>query len=620
MRQSDPTTSAPRRTRARAVMLAVALGTLAGCESNLPVMDHDRYGGLTRDDYRTALEPRPVPSSTAAAAEDGPPIPDLRPLVELPPLPSPAERKLVSLAVNETVPLRDVLIELARKAEVDLELDPRIEGGVILTMRDRPLREVIERIADLAGLRFKFRGSSLRIELDEPYYVNYRIDYLHMTRQANSRVETSVNVMGGDQGTDGNASASAVSGLSDVNFWQELEASLSQILANSRPRQLAVVRSAAPSPVRPPAIAPQPDEDPAGPDGAAAPDPVAPDPPLEETYVAPTVLPVAVAEVSGEPLAQFTINRQAGIVSVFASERQHQLIAAYLGELHESISRQVLIEAKILEVALTDEFTSGINWRAVLDSLSIAAPLGTTVAGPPFNTPFDATPGVVTIALDRGDLDVIANFIQRFGTVRTLSSPRITVLQNQTAVLKVAENQVFFRLFFERIEEDDGDDQVNINSEIRTVPIGVIVTVQPSINRQTEEISMALRPTVTRVVDVVNDPAVAIASNNTVVSQIPVVAVQEIDSVVTMRSGQVVVMGGLMRDIASSQDQGVPALGQLPGRGYLFKARDESTQQTELVIFLRATILDGGGIHPVDAELYRRFGGDRRPLPMPGVP
>jgi general secretion pathway protein D len=624
MRRSHPAPSAQNRQRglaraAATLAVMLALGTLAACESALPVMDHDRYGGLTRDDFRAALEPRPVPSSTAAAAEDGPPIPDLQPLVELPPLPSPAERRLVSVSVDETVPLRDVLIELARKAEVDLELDPRIEGGVILTMRDRPLREVIERIADLAGLRFAFRGSSLRIEVDEPYYVNYRVEYLHMTRQANSRVETSVNVMGGDQGTDGNASASAVSGLSDVNFWQELEASLSQILANSQPRQLTVIPAAAPPPISPPAVAPQPDQDPAGPEGAA-PDLVDPGPLLDQAYVAPRPLPAEAAQGSGEPLALFTINRQAGIVSVFASERQHELIAAYLGELHESISRQVLIEAKILEVALTDEFSSGINWRGVLDSFSLAAPLGTSVAGPPFNTPFDATPGLVTLALDRGDLDVIANFIQRFGTVRTLSSPRVTVLQNQTAVLKVAENQVFFRLFFERIEEDDGDDQVNINSEIRTVPIGVIVTVQPSINRETEEISMALRPTVTRVVAVVNDPAVAIASNNTVVSQIPVVAVQEIDSVVTMRSGQVVVMGGLMRDIATNDDEGVPALGQLPGLGYLFKAREESTRQTELVVFLRATILDGGGIHPVDADLYRRFGGDRRPFPMPGVP
>ncbi len=247
----------------------LGLGALAACQGGaLPVMDHDRDAGLTRDDFRAALAPRPAPPGPAEVIQGGPPIPELQPPVPLPPPLSPAERKLVSIAVDETVPLKDVLIELARKAEIDLELDPRIEGGVILTMRERPLREVIERIADLAGLRFDFHGTSLRIELDEPYYVNYRVDYLHLTRQANSRIETSVNVMSGDQGADGNASTSAVSGQSDVNFWLELEASLSQILANSRPRELTVMPAAAlPSP----AAGPQPGEGGAsGAPGAAA--------------------------------------------------------------------------------------------------------------------------------------------------------------------------------------------------------------------------------------------------------------------------------------------------------------------------------------------------------------
>ncbi len=305
------------------------------------------------------------------------------------------------------------------------------------------------------------------------------------------------------------------------------------------------------------------------------------------------------------------------MVSVFATQRQQKLIEAYLAELRESIGRQVLIEAKILEVALNDEFSSGINWRAMIGDFSFAAPLGTTVVPPPFRTPLDATPNVVTMAFDNSDLDVIAHFIQRFGTVRTLSSPRLTVQQNQTAILKVAQNQVFFRLFFQTIDQDNGNTQTNVNSVIQTVPVGVIMTVQPSINRETDEISLALRPTVTRVVDEVPDPAVAIASNNTVQSQVPVVAVQEIDSVVKLHSGQVVVMGGLMSDNSTNQDAGVPLLSELPVLGYLFKSRDEATRKTELVIFLRATILENGGIDPVDADFYQRFGRDRHPFPMP---
>lgn len=568
---------------ARWLVALAVLGALTACQGKFPFGDHDRDAELTRDDFREALAPRPVPSTERPEAE-GPPIPELQTLVELPPPVPAAARKLVSLSVNENAPLKDVLIELARKAEIDLALDPRIQGGIILTMRNRPLGEVIERIANLSGLRYEFHDNSLQIELDEPYFASYRVDYLDLARQATSSVETSTNVMGGDS-VEGNASRSAVSGQSDTNFWQELEASLAQILDGARPSQLLV--AAAPL------------VDPAD-DGA------------------PSDEPGADTEAD-QPAATFTLNRQAGIVSVFATERQHRLVGAYLEELGRSISRQVLIEAKIFEVALSDAFQSGINWRAVIDNnFFLAAPLGRTVAIPPFNTPLDATPDVVTMALDTSNLDVIAHFIQNFGTVRTLSSPRVTVLQNQTAVLKVAENQVFFQLFFERTEQDNGDDVVNINSEIRTVPVGVVITVQPSINETTEQISLALRPTITRVTDVVDDPAVAIASNNTVQSQIPVVAVQEIDSVVTMRSGQVVVMGGLMRDITTSGNEGIPGLGQLPALGYLFSARDDQIRKTELVIFLRATILDGDtAADPVDADLYRRFSGDRRPLPMP---
>jgi general secretion pathway protein D len=582
-----------------AVALLLLAGGLVACESD-PFGDQDRYANLTRDDFREALEPRPVP--TEAKAPDGPLslAPELEPLLDLPP-PSPIEGKLVSISVNETAPLTDVLIELARMAEVDLELDPRIEGGIILTMRDRPLRDVIERISALAGLRYEFTDQGARIALDEPYYANYRLDYLHVTRQSTSSIETSTSVTGGGA-VEGNSSSSQVGGQSDSNFWQEVEASLTQILANSAPQapvtRQVVAASATETSVETPGIAQV-----LGPTAALA---------------TPAAATDTVSAEIDEEVGEFTINRQAGIVSVFGNQRQHRLIEEYLSALHRSVTRQVLIEAKIMDVALSDEFNSGINWRAVFDNMySVGAPLGALAAPGPFTGPFSATPEVVTLAVDNSDLDVIFNFVQKFGTVRTLSSPRVAVLQNQTAVLKVAENQVFFQLFFERIERDDGDDVVNISSEIRTVPVGVVITVQPSINETNGAISLALRPSVTRVTEVVNDPAVSIASNNTVESQIPVIAVQEIDSVVTMQSGQVVVMGGLMRNLADSEDEGVPVLGQLPGLGYLFKGHRDEYRKSELVIFLRATILEDGGIDPVDAELYRRFSGDRRPFPRP---
>lgn len=205
--------------------------------------------------------------------------------------------------------------------------------------------------------------------------------------------------------------------------------------------------------------------------------------------------------------------------------------------------------------------------------------------------------------------------MQRFGTVRTLSSPRVTVVQNQTAVLKVAENQVFFRLQFQTQQSQQGGlSTTSVSSELNTVPVGVIITVQPAINLDTDRIALAVRPTVTRVVDFVADPAVAIASENSVESLIPVVSVQELDSVVTMASGQVLVMGGLMQNSVSATDSGVPGLSRVPLLGNLFKGRTDATAKRELVVFLKASIVEGSTLDAYDHEIYDSFGRDRRPL------
>ncbi|MCZ6604216.1 MAG: type II and III secretion system protein, partial [Alphaproteobacteria bacterium] len=332
----------------------------------------------------------------------------------------------------------------------------------------------------------------------------------------------------------------------------------------------------------------------------------------------------------------FTVNRQAGIVSVFGTERQQRQIEIYLRALRKSVSAQVLIEAKILEVSLDDEFRFGVNW-AMLGSgiFNAAAPFNTattpTVAAPPFaqliggavggNT---ATANVFTLGIDSENFDAIANAVERFGTVRALSSPRVTVMQNQTAVLKVAEEQVFFEVTITQSTETTGDNSpivTTASSTINTVTVGLVMTVQPSINLDTDEITLTLRPTITSVVRTRNDPAVDFqvaqivpAPAVAITSQIPEVSVQEIDSVVTVHSGTVIVMGGLMRDRTTVTEVGVPLLADIPWLGHAFKSTERDTRKTELVIFLRATIIRNNSVDAYDIKLYDQFGNDRRPL------
>jgi general secretion pathway protein D len=642
----------------RAILIGLVL--LAACDTfSRPNFDkQDRGAGLDRQDYRDALSPREAESDGSATP---PPIPQSESLVPMPNLALPANARSVTISVNEEVPIREVLVELARQANVGLELDPRITGSLIFSVRQRPFEEVIERIADMADLRYDLDGNVLRIERDLPYLQSYRVDYLNVIRDTKSSVSTTVDVVGGESvggegsGGQGNSSSSEVNSQSKNNFWEELETNIGMLISRSAERKSLLTADAGtltntantisdapgipePLPVTP-AVAtaassglaeqsgnitgvgsalPIASQGSGGASGAAVPANGAV-PPAEAGQVAAAA--AAAAALTANPaLRPYSINRVAGLINVYGSQRQHKIIEAYLRKLRRVIAGQVLIEAKVLEVQLSDNYEGGINWAGVLGAATGAARFGNTVAVPqsgPFNDLNTATSGVVTLALDRNDIDAVASLAQQFGTVRTLSSPRLTVQHNQSAVLKVVANRVFFELDFERTtNETTNTDRVTVESNIRTVPEGVIITVQPSIHAETDEIGMTLRPTITRITGTVNDPGVAIASNNTVQSPVPIIAVQEIDSMVTVRSGRVLVMGGLMQDSSTSLDAGMPGVSSVPILGNLFKSRSDSNRQSELVIFLRATIIEDSGVSPADADLYRTFGRDRRPLPF----
>ncbi len=195
--------------------------------------------GLHKADYQDLLERRPPAADHAAAP---PPIPELQPILAAPPPPSVTQR-LVSVSVTDpSVPLRDVLLELARKVDVDLDLDPNISGGLILTARDRPFLEVIERICDLTNLRYSFKNNVLHVEVDGMYHETYHLDLLNSVRTATTDIASSASINtliqggGGGGGGGSNASTSAVTSKSTADVWTEVEANVKQILANSNPR------------------------------------------------------------------------------------------------------------------------------------------------------------------------------------------------------------------------------------------------------------------------------------------------------------------------------------------------------------------------------------------------
>jgi general secretion pathway protein D len=323
-----------------------------------------------------------------------------------------------------------------------------------------------------------------------------------------------------------------------------------------------------------------------------------------------------------EAKTNFSIDRQAGLVTVFSNSRQHEAVQKYLHDLEKKVSAQVLIEARIIEVQLDEEFQSGINWTALAkDATAAAANFGSRGASALISS---ADTGVFTASFDTKDISGILNLVKTFGTTRVLSSPRLTVMNNQTAVLKVARNEVYFLTTaqFPTTLTTNGTSISGtpvFSSTPHTVPVGLVMTVQPAINSQTNRITMTMRPTISRVVRYVSDPSIALnaanaSSTSSIESQVPVLAVREMDSVLQLQSGQVAVLGGLMQDSSENQDQGLPFFDTLPVIGNLAKSRSNDGTVSELVILIRATILDEVSPDTADIDLYQTYNKDPRSI------
>lgn len=618
---------------------------------------YDPASGASKKDYEGLVGRRGPDPAMNEGGE--PPIPDFQSVLAAPAAPELADTRRVSIAVTETVPLRDILIELARRAEVDLELDPRIAGGIIMTATDRPFIEVIDRISDLAELRYRFDRNVLKVEIDDPYLEQYRMDVLNQTRSATGSVTSSTDASSAAQavGTGGggganNTSQSAITMSSSSNFWGDIGTSISQILTSIQSRRGDAARDiratftpepevAAPAASAPAPAAPgmaQPGRAAAAAGGAAGAAAAGAGAGAAAAPTAPAAAPTLTAADGGGGgsvgAGNFTINPQAGLITVFATQRQQRLIEKYLRTVREQINMQVLIEAKVLEIALDDQYRAGINWQAFIGP-GFTNAAGARVENFEINTnftrsvvPADFTNPTVTGVFRNAeqDLNLAAQLVKAFGSVRTLSSPRLTVTNNQAAVLKVARNQVFFDLEAQREQSTIAGrgDTVTIESEIKSVPVGLIMSVQPAIDPVTRRISLSLRPSLTRITGFVSDPGVAItvaqinANGNSgvnVSSQIPIIEVREMDSVVAMSSGETVVMGGLMQESAENSREGLPGVMDLPVVGQAVSQNIRSNKVTELVIFLRATIISGNdSVAPEDIRLYKTFTPDPRPL------
>jgi MSHA biogenesis protein MshL len=549
--------------------------------------------GATKAPVATSNIPKPVTNNTY-----------------LPPPKPKAKEPLYSIVVYDT-PVKEVLFAMARDSKLNIDIHPSIQGRVTLNAVDQTLPAILERLSKQVDLTYKIQGNVLVISPDQPVLRTYRVDYVNMSRdttgfigaaaEISSTGQGALDAAGGGGGSN-NSSRTSVISESKSHFWDTLEGNIKDILAETD-KEVIVARTNSLSATN---------QKSANNTQSAK--------KVDADVTNATTLAKEKEDAKNEYKTLFAgtviVNREAGIINVRATNKQHEKIQEFLDKVMGSVKRQVLIEATIVEVKLNDSYQSGIDWSRIANAsggLSFGQQLGSQVTINPANglpttgaNAFGVKPAAGFVAAyvnptsRFGNIAASINLLEQFGKTAVLSSPKLMVLNNQTAVLKVVDNLVYFTVKTDTVAGNNGSPAiVNSTSTAHTVPVGVVMTVTPQINN-TGNVNINVRPNVSRKVGDAQDP---VNVNN----QIPIIQVREMESMLQIASGNTAVLGGLMQDEVLNNTDKVPGISKVPVVGKVFTGKNDATRKTELVIFLRPTVITNASLESDELSNYKQY-------------
>jgi len=501
-----------------------------------------------------AVPPAVVPPATAAFPAVTPAQMEVVAVAE--PAPAPLPERF-TLAVNGAE-LRDVLMLLAKDASFSLVLDPGVGGRVSVDLKRTTLPEALDAL--LAPLHLAYQLDGDRVHVYQPGVVTraFHLDYLNAKRDGHSTLTISSGGGGGGESGGGSSSSSSGSGGSSSQSQASTEIT----------RQVSTDVWAA-------------------------------------VELGLTSLVGANTEGSR---AQVVVNRDAGTVLVTADASLMDRVAAYLQAVEGAMGRQVMIEAKIVEVELNDAHRLGVNWAAVASASggftgSLTGGAADLMAKSPiFAQQLGGGETAFRVGATSHDLAVVLDAIATQGQVRVVSSPRVAALNNQPAVIKVAQEQTFFSLD-RQTNTEAGVQQDTFTVDKEKYTIGVVLDIVPRIGAD-GTITMGVHPSVTDFAG--EDVFPPGAKGAGILANAPILKVRELDTVVRLNDRETLVIAGLIRQEDRDEVEQVPGLGDLPFVGALFRHTRQVKAGSELVIFLTPHLVHGGEDFAADFPLSQR--------------
>ncbi len=556
------------------------------------------------------LQPEVIPRSAAS-------IPPPVRAVPLPPPPEARQAEVKYSVVVANQPVREVLMAMARETRVNFDIHPGIEGSVNLNAIDQTLKQILTRIARQVDLRWEADGDTITVMPDTPFLRSYKVDYVNMARDVSGTIGVQNQVVAPPSASAGGATSSAqnssllkVDNVGRNRFWETLERNVKEMLretdkllpegssetfvqnrgqsaiATNQSRTIAAPRTGRSTTTR---------------SGTSVENPGETATREQSEFVE--------QRLTFREAASVIVNAETGIISVRGTSRQHEKVSEFLQQVIGSARRQVLIEATVVEIRLNDRYQSGVDWAALgLNGLgySFRQNLITGELSNPLN-PFFSVQYSNPNAAAGGNISSTVKLLDTFGNTRVLSSPRIMAVNNQTAVLKVVDNLVYFTVDVTPATFSSTGTVLSpatVKTTPQLVPVGFVMNVTPQI-ADTDVVVLNVRPTITTKVDEVLDPNPELARAN-VQNKVPVIRSREFESVLRVPSGSTAILGGLMEDSFVGNRGGLPVLSRVPVFGDAVSFRDDTSSKRELVIFLRPVVIRDPSVEG-DLAAYRRY-------------
>ena len=463
------------------------------------------------------------------------------------------DKRVTLNLVNATV--ENALLTLARNSNLQLDIQGKYRQRLSVRLIDAPLSRVLKILAEKGGFKWRIADKTLIVTPDLPYWKSYEVDFPNLTRETSGTSQIKTNVGSLNSGVQGGSGYSGAGGNTESiktevkhNFWAGLKKMLEGIVVGG---------SSSPN----------------GSKSAAS---------------------ASTNAQDGSTQNRVIIDENSGMVSVYANESIQRKVDQLIKKMVDRSKRQVLIEATVVEVQLSDKFRAGIDWKNIkmfdskdfrievtkrLEDASVAAGTAPVFAATISSGPLKAPNIAAGIRL-----------LKQFGKVRVVSSPKIMAMNNNASVLKVVDNEAYFTIETNQTITDNGVAAVTYKTDLHTVPVGFMMSLVPFVDRQ-RNVTLTIRPTLTRVVKYIKDPNPDLAKAG-VESQIPVIQERELSSTLNLRSGQIAIIGGLMQTVGARNTSGIPGLSDIPGLGELGNYRTRDGEKTELVIFLKPIVVN----------------------------